>query len=104
DKVVGIVSRSNLLRALLSRDPQQPASAPSDEALRRAVESTVKGQAWESAWPVKIIVNAGVVHLWGFVAGDATSNAYRVAAENVPGVQKVENHLRPMPHSVGMGV
>ena len=104
DKVVGMVSRSNLLRALLSRDPQQPASAPSDEALRRAVEAAVKGQAWESAWPVNIIVNAGVVHLWGFVAGDATSTAYRVAAENVPGVLKVENHLRHVPHSVGMGV
>jgi CBS-domain-containing membrane protein len=103
-KVVGIVSRSNLLRALLSRDPQQPASAPSDEALRRAVEAAVKGQAWESAWPVNIIVNAGVVHLWGFVAGDTTSTAYRVAAENVPGVLKVENHLRHVPHSVGMGV
>lgn len=104
DTVVGVVSRGSLLRALLSRDPQQPASAPSDEALRRAVEAAVKGQAWESSWPVNIGVNAGVVHLEGFVAGDATSDAYRVAAENVPGVLKVENHLRPMPHSVGMGV
>jgi CBS domain-containing protein len=104
DTVVGIVSRGNLLRALLSRDPQKPASTQSDDALRRAVEAAVKGQAWESAWPVNVIVNAGVVHLWGFVAGDATSTAYRVAAENVPGVQKVDNHLRPMPHSVGMGV
>ena len=104
DTVVGVVSRGNLLRALLSRDPQQPASTPSDEALRRAVEAAVKGHDWESPWPVNIIVNAGVVHLWGFVAGDATSNAYRVAAENVPGVLKVENHLRHMPYSVGMGV
>ena len=104
DTVVGIVSRGNLLRALLSRDPQQPASPQSDEALRRAVEAAVKGQAWESAWPVNIIINAGVVHLWGYVAGDATSKAYRVAAENVPGVLKVENHLRHVPHSVGMGV
>jgi CBS domain-containing protein len=104
DTVVGIVSRSNLLRALLSHDPQKPASPQSDEALRRAVEAAVKGQAWESAWPVNIIVTAGVVHLWGFVAGDATSKAYRVAAENVPGVLKVENHLRHVPHNVGMGV
>ena len=103
-EVVGIVSRANLLRALLSRDPQQPASAPSDEALRRAVEAAVKGQEWESPWPVNIIVNAGVVHLWGFVGGEATSKAYRVAAENVPGVRKVENHLRHVPHNVGMGV
>ncbi|HLG49150.1 MAG TPA: CBS domain-containing protein [Reyranella sp.] len=104
DTVVGIVSRSNLLRALLSHDPQRPPSPQSDEALRRAVEAAVKGQAWESRWPVNVIVNAGVVHLWGFVGGEATAKAYRVAAENVPGVHKVENHLRHVPHDVGMGV
>jgi CBS domain-containing protein len=102
--VVGIVSRSNLLRALLSHDPQRPASAPTDESLRRAVEAAVKGQDWTSPWPVNVIVNAGVVHLWGFVGSEATSQAYRVAAENVPGVHKVENHLRRVPHDVGMGV
>ena len=102
--VVGIVSRSNLLRALLSHEPQRPASAPTDEALRRAVEAAVKGRDWASPWPVNIMVNAGVVHLWGFVGSDATSQAYRVAAENVPGVHKVRNHLRRVPHDVGMGV
>lgn len=104
ETVVGIVSRGNLLRGLLSRDPQQPASAPSDEALRRAVEAAVKGQPWESPYPVNTVVNAGVVHLWGLVASDASSQAYRVAAENVPGVRKVENHLRGVPATVGMGV
>jgi CBS domain-containing protein len=104
DTVVGIVSRGNLLRALLSRDPQRPASAPSDEALRRAVEAAVKGQPWESPYPVNVLVNAGVVHLWGLVASDASSEAYRVAAENVAGVHKVENHLRGVPPTVGMGV
>ena len=44
-----------------------------------------------------------VVHLWGFVPSDEVRRAYRVAAENVPGVKRVKNHLRPMPASVGMG-
>ncbi|MBS0525357.1 MAG: CBS domain-containing protein [Proteobacteria bacterium] len=104
ETVVGIISRGNLLRALLSCDPQQPASPQSDEALRRAVEAAVKGQAWQSPWPVNVIVNAGVAHLWGFVGSEASSTAYRVAAENVPGVRKVKNHLRRVPHDVGMGV
>lgn len=104
ETVVGIVSRANLLRALLSRDPQRPASPPSDEALRRAVEAAVKGQPWESPWPVNVLVNGGVVHLWGYVASDASAEAYRVAAENVPGVHKVDNHLRGVPATVGMGV
>jgi len=104
DAVVGIVSRANLVRALLSRDPNVPASRPSDEALRRSVEAAVKDHAWTSPWPVNILVNGGVVHLWGYVGNDASAKAYRVAAENVPGVAKVKNHLRHIPSNVGMGV
>ena len=101
--VVGIVSRANLLQALLSRDPLSEAH-PSDEQIRRAVEAVVGKQTWTSPWPVNILVNASVVHLWGFVPSNAASEAYRVAAENVTGVKKVKNHLRRAPSSVGMGV
>jgi CBS domain-containing protein len=103
DTVVGIVSRANLVRALVSRDPAVPGARPEDEALRRGVERAVKDHAWTSPWPVNILVSGGVVHLWGFVANDASSRAYRVAAENVPGVAKVRSHLRHIPPSVGMG-
>jgi len=104
DFVVGIVSRANLLQALLSRDPQGAGSHPSDDQIRREVEAVVGKQAWTSPWPTNILVSAGVVHLWGFVASEAACDAYRVAAENVAGVKKVKNHLRRMPASVGMGV
>jgi CBS domain-containing protein len=102
--VVGIVSRANLLQALLSRDPQAAGSHPTDEQIRREVEAIVRKQPWTSPWPTNILVNAGVVHLWGFVPSEAASQAYRVAAENVAGVRKVKNHLRRVPASVGMGV
>jgi CBS domain-containing protein len=103
-KVVGILSRANLVRALLSRDPKLPAERPSDEALRGAVEAALNGRPWTSPWPVNVLVSAGVVHLWGFVGTDATISAYRVAAENVPGVRKVKSHLRHMPSAVLLGV
>jgi len=102
--VVGIVSRANLLQALLSRDPQAASSHPADDQIRREVEAVVGKQPWTSPWPINILVNAGVVHLWGFVSSEAASDAYRVSAENVAGVKKVKNHLRRMPASVGMGV
>jgi predicted transcriptional regulator len=102
--VVGIVSRANLLQALLSRDPKEEGPHPSDREIRREVETVVSKQAWTSPWPTNIFVNSGVVHLWGFVSSEAASEAYRVAAENVAGVKKVKNHLRRMPASVGMGV
>ncbi|MDP2334507.1 MAG: CBS domain-containing protein [Reyranella sp.] len=102
--LAGVVSRSDLLRAVLSREPDQPVLQPTDRALRELVVAALEGHPWTSKWPVNVIANDGVVHLWGFVEGEEVRKAYRVAAENVPGVRRVKNHLRGLPASVGMGV
>jgi CBS domain-containing protein len=104
EKIVGIVSRANLLGALLSREPEGAVGLPDDKKLRQAVVTTFDAQAWKSRWPVNVVVSDGVVHLWGFVEGEEVRKAYRVAAENVPGVKRVKSHLRSMPATVGMGV
>lgn len=104
DIVVGIVSRANILQALLSREPAVEPGHPSDKELRRAVEMALERQGWKSSWPINVVANAGVVHLWGFVPSAEVRRACRVAAETVPGVRSVESHLRPLPASVGMGV
>jgi CBS-domain-containing membrane protein len=102
--LVGVVSRSDLLRALLSREPDGPVLQPTDKALRQAVMEAIEQRPWTSKWPINVFANNGVVHLWGFVDGEEVRTAHRVAAENVPGVRSVKNHLRAMPASVGMGV
>ena len=101
--LVGIVSRADLLQALLSRETDGPAAQPSDKALRQAVLAALDKRDWKSRWPTNVFANDGVVHLWGFVEDESVRKAYRVAAENVPGVRRVKSHLRPMPASVGMG-
>ena len=101
--LVGVVSRADLLQALLSREPDSPVPQPNDKALRQAVVETLEKRPWTSRWPTNIFANDGVVHLWGFVEGEEVRKAYRVAAENVPGVRKVKSHLRSMPPLVGMG-
>lgn len=102
--VVGVVSRADLLRALLSREPDNPMLQPTDKALRQAVVEALEKKPWTSKWPTNVFANDGVVHLWGFVEGEEVRKAYRVAAENVPGVRRVKNHLRALPPSVGMGI
>jgi CBS domain-containing protein len=102
--LAGVVSRSDLLRAVLSREPDQPVLQPTDRALRELVVAALEGHPWTSRWPVNVFANDGVVHLWGFVEGEEARKAYRVAAENVPGVRRVRNHLRGLPASVTMGV
>lgn len=104
NKLVGIVSRANILGALLSRELDSAAGLPDDKKLRQAVAEAFDKQAWKSRWPVNVVVSDGVVHLWGFVGGEDVRKAYRVAAENVPGVKKVRSHLRSIPATVGMGV
>ena len=100
--LVGVVSRADMLRALLSREPDSPLPQPGDAALRQAVVHTLEKRPWTSRWPVHVHVNGGVVDLWGFVDDAEARKAYDVAAENVPGVRRVNNHLRPMPLSSQM--
>lgn len=104
DEVVGIVSRSNLLQALLSHEPLGEKISRSDDEIRRDVQAVVEQQPWRSPWTTNVVVSAGVVHLWGFVQSDPVLKAYRVAAENVAGVRKVKNHMRRIPTAVGMGI
>jgi osmotically-inducible protein OsmY len=102
--VVGIVSRGDLLEALLTVEAEGAPCSVSDGELRETVNDVLSKQSWTSPWPTNVVVNDGVVHLWGFVSGEAIRQAYRVAAENVPGVKRVKNHLRPVPAGVNMGV
>ncbi|MDP2374336.1 CBS domain-containing protein [Reyranella sp.] len=96
-QLVGVVSRADLLEALLSREPEGSILQPTDKALRQAVVDALKMRAWSSKWPTNVFANDGVIHLWGFVEGDDVRKAYRVAAENVPGVRLVKSHLRSLP-------
>ncbi|HTR83276.1 MAG TPA: CBS domain-containing protein [Reyranella sp.] len=106
--VVGIVSRVDLLQALISCRPgEQPAAegeAPAvDGVLRREVEATVRGRVWSLARNADVVVKDSVVHLWGVVPNEMVRRAYQVAAENVSGVKGVEMHMHvvanPLPRA-----
>ena len=92
DKLVGIVSRSNLIRALASFAPVKLATLPSDREIREAVLRELSGRRW--ALPRHgVIVQDGFVHLWGVVQSEDDRSAIRAAAEGVPGVKGVRDHL-----------
>jgi CBS domain-containing protein len=99
-KVVGIVSRANLVRALAAT-AGAPVSGPGDDdrGLRTKLIGELRKQQWGAKlWAQDIIVNNGVVHLWfGSDEPDDKRQAIRVAAENIPGVRGVEEHVVPVP-------
>jgi CBS domain-containing protein len=98
-KLVGIVSRANLVRALAAAGNQLTTdTAIDDRTVRENLLAELRGQAWVHTWAADIIVRDRVVHMW--VSDDRPPEerqALRVAAENIPGVRGVEEHLVPAP-------
>jgi CBS domain-containing protein len=92
-KVVGIVSRANLLQALASRGKAEPEVAPSDATIRNDVIAQLSSQPWTRLMLINVIVQDGCVDLWGIVDSEEERKAVRVAAEVTPGVRKVNDKL-----------
>jgi CBS domain-containing protein len=99
-KLVGIVTRANLLQALATANVSQAASVD-DRTIRERLLAELEPQPWVHLLSKNIIVQDGVVHLWGMVATEAERHALRLAAENTPGVKKVEDHLSRYPVKIG---
>ncbi len=98
--VVGIVSRVDILRGLISLSAGSKGAHPSfqrDEELRREIYAACQGRSWSQAKQVDIVVTGGIAHLWGVAPTDLVREAYRAAAENVPGVKEVEVHMHIVP-------
>ncbi|WP_027803665.1 CBS domain-containing protein [Paraburkholderia dilworthii] len=91
-KLVGIVSRSNLMRALASVAPAADSSPHDDASLRDAIVLEMHGKRWGLS-KQGVLVKDGVAHLWGVIESEEEKSAIRVAAEGVPGVRRVESHL-----------
>jgi len=93
-KVVGIVSRANLLQALASLRKQITVEKPvGDLKLRNTVLSRLKAEPWARTSLVNVTVHDGVIDLWGIVDTQDEKKAMRVAAEVTPGVRAVNDGL-----------
>ncbi len=95
-RLVGIVSRANLLQALASARSDASASAD-DATLRQRIEDRLYEQSWTKPTQINVIVQGGTVDLWGFVENDVEKKAVRVMAEGTPGVRAVNDHLAYRP-------
>jgi CBS domain-containing protein len=101
-KLVGIVSRANLLHALASVAHEVKAPAGDDATIREQILAECAKQSW--ATHVNVVVRDGVVGLWGVITDERERQAFIVAAENVPGVKAVHDHLAWIEPTSGMVV
>lgn len=102
-KVVGIVSRANLLQALAGLKPDQAPKAAADDAqIRRSIMAELNKQAWTTPALINVIVQDGTVELWGAVDTQAEKKAIRVLAETAPGVRAVNDNIIIQPFVAGV--
>ena len=98
DKVVGIVSRANLLHALSAlQGGVLPEPSEDDRVLRAKIEEALKEVPGAAVNLINYTVEKGNVAVWGVADSNFEENAIRVAVENVPGVRTVDVKMGRLP-------
>ena len=92
--LVGIISRSDLVRVLSEASVGQPIAKSNDAALQNAIWQEIRKQKWLDSGYVNITVKDGVVEAWGMVASAEQRNALLVLVEEAAGAAKIEDHLK----------
>jgi len=99
-KLVGIVSRANLLQGLAVKGVAGVAGSADDRSIRKALMKALPENAGVDTAFINVIVDHGAVELWGVVDSEAQSKAAGMAAAEVPGVKSVQNRLGQVPQWV----
>ena len=92
-KIVGIVSRANLIQALVKLNREKTEASVDDLTLHSDILKQLRSKPWVDPSKISILVNNGSVELWGIVDSETEKNAIRVAVEVTPGVRQVANKL-----------
>ncbi len=97
-RLIGIVSRANLLHGFAAKEARTTGPGSSDDqTIRENLLHTLAKEAGLDMALINVIVNDGVVQLWGLVGSGTEKKAAQVSAENTAGVKRVENHLGQAP-------
>jgi CBS domain-containing protein len=89
-KLVGLVSRANVVRALASGAPRNAASGSA--GIREGIVDAL-GRAGVPTHLLTIVVSNGTAYLWGAVESRSEHEAVRAAAQSAPGIERVSDHL-----------
>lgn len=94
DRLVGIVTRANLVRALVAiPSAKDKPGASTDVAIRGQLIEELDKHPWGHRPASDVVVTEGVVHFWGICSSTSEIRALRVCAESVPGVKGVVDHM-----------
>jgi CBS domain-containing protein len=93
NRVVGIVSRADLMLALASIHRAAPSTGENDAAIRDRIMAAIREQGWTAGASVDVIVRNGIADAWGTIMDVTQREALNVLIASTPGVKRVEDHL-----------
>jgi CBS domain-containing protein len=101
DTVVGVVSRSDLLKGLLAATPST--NAPhSDPEIKAAIQAELDKLEWAPCASVRVEVQNGVVTFGGSIIDQRLREGLKVIAENIPGCVAVRDHMAWIEPNAGL--
>jgi CBS domain-containing protein len=97
-RVVGVVGRANLVRALACARKSMPraASLHDDASIKREILGALRCESWPSTGETDVIVSNGVVAFWGGYLSEQERKASLILAENTAGVRAVDDYRIPL--------
>lgn len=102
-KLVGMLTRGDLVRALLVRQTAADAAAPSDaQGVEAAIKARMRREAWLDTSLVNFSVSGTAVELSGMAASADQRRALRLLVEDTPGVSRVDDRLGIKPATMGV--
>jgi CBS domain-containing protein len=92
-RLVGIITRADLVRAFLASLPPERAAILPDAEIRKRIEDEIARQPWAPRASIEVHVVRGEVELRGIVTDQRARTALQIIAENVAGVRRVRHRL-----------
>ena len=103
DKVVGIVSRADLVTALMHQLAPASAQQGSDESIRRRILATMKRESWCPSHSLRVSVHDGVATIEGMIFDERERRALHVLLERIDDVRAIDDRavfVEPMSGTV----
>jgi CBS domain-containing protein len=93
-RVVGIISRGDLVRALVRTQGPAAAAKLDNALLHKTLHDRISATSWLNPGYFSVTVSEGVVSLWGFVESEEQRGGLLALIEETDGVVRVEDNLR----------
>jgi CBS domain-containing protein len=93
DRLVGIITRADILRALLQELSDSPDPGTNDQEIRQRFRTALQELRWAPRATVTGSVTNGTLTLEGVILDPRERGALHVIAENIPGVRRVIDRL-----------